>query len=197
MWMSSNNKTKHHYHSLMLTQQQEEQQHQPVLPSFHAFCKTIEDQTPPPTPAPTSIIHDNIDHLHGNNKNTKNHIRTSSMPTRLPSQQKEHQQKQRLSLEVLLDAIELDQSMYDAYQHEWSKTNTIRGSHVHDHHQQQKRQCNAATAAIVASRRKRSKSAPGIPRWRTPYSAPKCRNVSVQQIAESIVQKHIEYARKK
>ncbi|KAI7858644.1 hypothetical protein BDC45DRAFT_498800 [Circinella umbellata] len=195
MWMSSNNKTKQHYHSLMLTHQQEEQQkHQPVLPSFHAFCKTIEEQTPPSTPAPTSIIHKNIDQRHSN-KNTKNHIRTTSMPTRLPSQQIERQQEQRLSLEVLLDAIELDQSMYDAYQHEWSKTNTIRSTQVQDYHQNHQR--NAATVAIAACRRKRSKSAPGIPRWRTPYSAPKCRNVSVQQIAESIVQKHIEYARKK
>ncbi|KAG2225664.1 hypothetical protein INT45_012136 [Circinella minor] len=180
----------------MLTHQQEDQQkHQPVLPSFHTFCKTIEEQTPPPTPAPTSIIHNNIDQRHSNNRNTKNHIRTTSMPTRLPSQQIELQQKQRLSLEVLLDAIELDQSMYDAYQHEWSKTNIIRSTQVQDY--QQNHQRNAATAAIAACRRKRSKSAPGIPRWRTPYSAPKCRNVSVQQIAESIVQKHIEYARKK
>ncbi|KAI9251352.1 hypothetical protein BDA99DRAFT_521638 [Phascolomyces articulosus] len=179
MWMSSFNKTKHH--SIMMNQQ-EPQPQQPVLPSFHAFCKTIEDQTPPPTPTPTTTLH------HGTNNN-KNHIRTTSMPTRLPSQQieQEKQKQERLSLEVLLDAIELDQSMYEAYQQEWSKTSAMR-PHCPN-------QRNAVMAA--AYRRRRSKSAPGIPRWRTPSSTPQRRNVNVQQIAESIVQKHIEYARKK
>ncbi|KAI8147772.1 hypothetical protein BJV82DRAFT_507618 [Fennellomyces sp. T-0311] len=122
----------------------------PVLPSFHAFCKTVE-QTP-----------------------NKNHMRTTSMPIRLPSQS----EKDRLSLDVLLDAIELDQHMYEAYEQEWSKS-AIRAGQRN------------------AYRRRRSKSAPGVPRWRTPCSTNKARNVSVQQIAESIVQKHIESARKK
>ncbi|KAI9496048.1 hypothetical protein BDB00DRAFT_785982 [Zychaea mexicana] len=176
MWMP---KTKLQLNTAAMVQdvaqpQQQHKQQQHVLPSFHAFCKTIE-QSPPPTPTPTSAT---ATPFSSSNSNNKNHIRTTSMPARLPSQT---EQKQRLSLEVLLDAIELDQSMYEAYQFEWSKTSAMRAAHLQR----------------SANRRKRSKSAPGVPRWRTPCSTPKSRNASVQQIAESIVQKHIECARKK
>ncbi|KAI9319957.1 hypothetical protein BX666DRAFT_1350007 [Dichotomocladium elegans] len=154
-----------------------------VLPSFQSFCRPVDGGGPPTS---TSTI--------------KSHTRTFSVPVCMPSQQQQRQQQQqtfyypeeedenrmykneqskqqhRLSLTVLLDAIELDQTMYEAYRLERAKTRSF----------------------ARPSDRRRSKSAPGsstvTPRWRTPAQSS---NISMQQLAESIVRQHIENAKRK
>lgn len=131
-----------------------------VLPSFQSLCKPI-DTTTKPTTTTTSTT------------TTRNHARTVSAPLRMPS----YQDKQRLSLDVLIDAIELDQTMYETYKQERFK----------------------AMARHSPCDRRRSRSAPGgsmTPRWRTP-SMRSSNCSSMQQLAEAIVRQHIEHAKKK
>ncbi|KAI7884883.1 hypothetical protein K492DRAFT_182264 [Lichtheimia hyalospora FSU 10163] len=123
-----------------------------VLPSFQSLCKPIDTTTTTTT--------------------TRNHARTVSAPLRMPS----YQDKQRLSLDVLVDAIELDQTMYETYKQERFKV----------------------MARHSPYDRRRSRSAPGgsmTPRWRTPMRSSD--GSSMQQLAEAIVRQHIEQAKKK
>lgn len=124
-----------------------------VLPSFQSLCKPIDTTTTTST-------------------TTRSHARTVSAPLNMPS----HQDKQRLSLDVLVDAIELDQTMYETYKQERFK----------------------AMARHSPYDRRRSRSAPGgsmTPRWRTPMRS--SNGSSMQQLAEAIVRQHIEHAKKK
>lgn len=139
-----------------------------TLPSFHSLCKPIEELTTPP-PA----------------KETRNHYRTTSVPSRLPSQF-----QQRLSMDVLLDAIELEQSMYEQYKHERVK------SMLREHHQHVHR--------FHPYDRRRSKSAPGgsvsiqctkQAQWTSSFTNDQ--GLTPQQLAESIAQKHIDWAKRK
>lgn len=139
-----------------------------TLPSFHSLCKPIEELTTPP-PA----------------KETRNHYRTTSVPSRLPSQF-----QQRLSMDVLLDAIELEQSMYEQYKHERVKS-MLREHHQHGHR-------------FHPYDRRRSKSAPGgsvsiqctkQAQWTSSFTNDQ--GLNPQQLAESIAQKHIDWAKRK
>lgn len=137
-----------------------------TLPSFHSLCKPIEEQAVP-------------------TKETRNHYRTTSVPSRLPSQSQE-----RLSMDILLDAIELEQSMYEQYKHERVKS-MLREQHQHG-------------CRFHPYDRRRSKSAPGgsvslqctkQAQWTTSFLNDQ--GMTSQQLAESIVQKHINWAKRK
>lgn len=158
----------HHQETIMNERAWMPKGKQITLPSFHSLCKPIEELTTPP-PA----------------KETRNHYRTTSVPSRLPSQF-----QQRLSMDVLLDAIELEQSMYEQYKHERVK------SMLREHHQHVHR--------FHPYDRRRSKSAPGgsvsiqctkQAQWTSSFTNDQ--GLNPQQLAESIAQKHIDWAKRK
>lgn len=158
-----------------------------VLPSFQALCLPMHSHQDSTSPSST--------------EETRNHFRTISLPIKLPSQQQQQQQRveasdQRLSLEVLMDAIELDQNMYTTYKQERMK------SAMRD---RSKRLSGRSTPYGLD--RRRSKSAPGSSfiartplhsgtRWSTPNSA-SIKPENTHDIALSIVQQHINIAKQK
>lgn len=118
-------------------------------------------------------------------KVSKSHGRTTSAPTFLPNS---HQ-----SLNVLCDAIDLDQQMRQFFKAEVLKS---------------KNRTNHFVPALMA--RRRSKSAPGAPpsyhyqrafnsRWFAPdYNNKTVTSASAaQEVAQLIVQKHIESVKKR
>ncbi|ORY92294.1 hypothetical protein BCR43DRAFT_498127 [Syncephalastrum racemosum] len=156
-----------------------------VLPSFQSLCLPIHTQQDISAPSST--------------EQTKNHFRTVSLPIKLPSQrpqQRAEASDQRLSLDVLMDAIELDQNMYTTYKQERMK------SAMRD---RAKRQLGRSMPYGLD--RRRSKSAPGSSsirrtplhsdtRWSTP-DASSIKPENTHDIALSIVQQHINIAKQK
>lgn len=147
-----------------------QQQQQVRLPSFRSFCEPLHQRS--------SMM-------------TRNHSRTVSVPTQLPSDNN----TPRLSLDILVDAIELEQSMYEAYRHERVKSlarehrQSIRNNNYRYYHPYFRRRSHSAPGGITTMARS--------PQWRTPSSIAQEHGMTAQEIAESVVKKHIECARRK
>ncbi|KAI8388424.1 uncharacterized protein BYT42DRAFT_560049 [Radiomyces spectabilis] len=145
-----------------------------ALPSFRSVCGDV-DAASAIVSAPSGVRH---------------HARTVSLPARLPSQHASRHH--RLSMDVLLDAIDLDRHMNQFYTHERAKCALRRVTHHHPF----------KTSPVVI--RRRSKSAPGAlesrhnlsTRWFIPMTGSHL-NATPKEIAKSIVQQHIEYATRK
>lgn len=116
-------------------------------------------------------------------KISKNHRRTTSAP--LPNQQ-------QLSLNVLLDAIDLDQQMRHFFKSEVLKS---------------KNRSSPFVLPMIMMARRRAKSAPGAPpsyhyqrafqsKWFVAHETVTSESVA-QEVAQRIVQKHIETVKSK
>lgn len=127
----------------------------------------------------------------------RHHVRTSSAPLILPSYC-EQKQDSKLSMDILLDAIDLDQQMRQFFRSEVVKSKNR----------------NTTTTAPTFNpshmmmARRRSKSAPGAPpsyhyqrafttRWITPENKTVTCASQAQQVAAMIVQQHIEAVKKR
>ncbi len=129
-------------------------------------------------------------------KTTRHHVRTCSAPLMLPSYQQKEEDNSKLSMGILLDAIDLDQQMRQFFRSEVVKSknrttvSTFNPSHM-----------------MMA--RRRSKSAPGAPpsyhyqrafntRWMTPKNETVVTSASqAQEVARMIVQQHIAAVKKR
>ncbi|KAI8971658.1 hypothetical protein BDF20DRAFT_837958 [Mycotypha africana] len=121
------------------------------------------------------------------------HPRITSVPSILPSHSQHQDSKhKKLSMDILLDAIDLDLQMRENFKAEWLKT-------------QQSRYTNSATAVLIA--RRRSRSAPSAPpshyfqqnrAFNSVWTAPSCNNRTVtsatdaQEVAQFIVKQHLK-----
>ncbi|KAF7727917.1 hypothetical protein EC973_006916 [Apophysomyces ossiformis] len=127
----------------------------------------------------------------------RHHFRTTSLPLVLPSEE------QRLSMTVLLDAIDLEQRMRLFYKEQCVKS-VIR-DHMNCRKPSGKMTFKASSRFLQHSLRRRSKSAPGAPlayyytasaRWSVPGSGLND-NMPTVAVAKSIVEKHIDCARRR
>ncbi|KAI9362725.1 hypothetical protein BD770DRAFT_315730 [Pilaira anomala] len=118
-------------------------------------------------------------------KTNRHHTRTSSVPSILPSFKSSTSNK-KLSMDILLDAIDLDQQMRQFFRSEVVKS---------------KDRLSAFNPSLMA--RRRSKSAPGAPpsyhhqrafsaRWLTSKNHSVTSHTEAQQVAKLIVQQHFE-----
>lgn len=127
----------------------------------------------------------------------RNHVRTTSVPSILPSFSMVKKDSSKLSMDILLDAIDLDQQMRQFFKAEVVKSKG--------------RNANSSTfnPSHLMMARRRSKSAPGAPpsyhqerafntRWMTPDNRQAITNATqAQELAMSIVQQHIEAVKKR
>jgi predicted ATPase with chaperone activity len=122
-------------------------------------------------------------------QSSRNHARTTSMPSVLPS----YQDSNKLSMDVLLDAIDLDQQMRQFFRTEVIKSKS--------------RTTSAFVPPSIMMARRRSKSAPGAPpsyhqqrafnsRWTTPNCTVTSASAA-QEVAKLIVQQHFESVKKR
>lgn len=157
-----------------------------VLPSIHRISKR--ENKPIVKPQFRQQQHEQQEQQPLRFKLSRPHGRTTSVPSVLPSYQKKDH---KLSLNVLVDAIDLDQQMRQFFKNEVMKTKN-RTTHL---------AAPFVPPSIMMARR-RSKSAPGAPpsyhqqrafnsRWiaqdRTVTS-----ESAAKEVAQLIVQKHIE-----
>ncbi|KAL9553760.1 hypothetical protein PS6_003775 [Mucor atramentarius] len=125
-------------------------------------------------------------------KLSRNHARTTSVPSVLPSQQ----QNQKNRMNILLDAIDLDQQMRQFFKTEIMKSKN--------------RTSSAFVPPSIMMARRRSKSAPGAPpsyhqqrAFNSRWIAPNCNNRTVtcasqaQEVAQLIVKQHFESVKKR
>ncbi|CAO3621354.1 unnamed protein product [Mucor hiemalis] len=125
----------------------------------------------------------------------RNHVRTTSVPSVLPSFSMVKKDNSKLSMDILLDAIDLDQQMRQFFKAEVVKSKGRTSSTFNPSH--------------LMMARRRSKSAPGAPpsyhqerafntRWMTPNNRQTVTDASqAQELARSIVQQHIEAVKKR
>lgn len=122
---------------------------------------------------------------------SRNHVRTTSVPSVLPSF-KIQKDASKLSMDILLDAIDLDQQMRQFFRTEVVKSKT---------------RVNSFNPSQVMMARRRSKSAPGAPpsyhhqrafsaRWTTP-SQTVTSDSQAQEVAKLIVQQHFDAVKKR
>ncbi|KAI8997212.1 hypothetical protein BDB01DRAFT_770277 [Pilobolus umbonatus] len=157
-----------------------------ALPSIHFTAKNVKSAT---KDTPSCVPKQQF--------KVRNHIRTASLPLHLPSH--EQPKHQRLSMDVLLDAIDLDQQMRKYFKAEVLKVKS-------------RTTYNATmfkpTQSTLMARR-RSKSAPGAPpsyhqqrafnsRWTTPNQNNTVTSASAaQEVAQLIVQQHFASVKKR
>ncbi|KAG2230836.1 hypothetical protein BDF21DRAFT_432135 [Thamnidium elegans] len=121
----------------------------------------------------------------------RHHTRTSSVPSVLPSFKTT--QTSKLSMDILLDAIDLDQQMRQFFRSEVVKS---------------KDRMTAFNPSHTMMARRRSKSAPGAPpsyhhqrafnaRWVTAKNETVTSDSQAQQVARMIVQQHFEAVKKR
>ncbi|KAI9486591.1 MAG: hypothetical protein EXX96DRAFT_549654 [Benjaminiella poitrasii] len=138
------------------------------------------------------------------------HARTTSVPSVLPSQQDHNKLTNKLSLDILLDAIDLDQQMRQFFRSEVikSKSHKIVANY---HHRNQLPLSSSAFSSSSLIARRRSRSAPGAPpsyhhqrafnsRWISPIfnnSSAVTSEFQAQKVAQLIVQKHLDAVRKR
>ncbi|KAG2203779.1 uncharacterized protein EV154DRAFT_499326 [Mucor mucedo] len=122
---------------------------------------------------------------------TRHHVRTTSVPSVLPSF-KIQKDTSKLSMDILLDAIDLDQQMRQFFRTEVVKSKT---------------RISTFKPSQVMMARRRSKSAPGAPpsyhhqrafsaRWTTPNQTVTS-DSQAQEVAKLIVQQHFEAVKKR
>lgn len=130
----------------------------------------------------------------------RNHVRTTSVPLNFSSIPFQQQQKnEKLSMDILLDAIDLDQQMRQFFRSEVMKSKNRSSSSTFT---------PSSSSTMMA--RRRSKSAPGAPpsyhqqrafsavQWMTPNSTIAVTSSNqAEQIAKFIVQQHIEAVKKR
>ncbi|GAA5811306.1 hypothetical protein MFLAVUS_004739 [Mucor flavus] len=123
----------------------------------------------------------------------RHHTRTSSVPSVLPSFKTTTAQSSKLSMDILLDAIDLDQQMRQFFRSEVVKS---------------KDRMTAFSPTHTMMARRRSKSAPGAPpsyhhqrafnaRWVTAKNETVTSDSQAQQVAKMIVQQHFEAVKKR
>ncbi|GAA5801375.1 hypothetical protein EDC94DRAFT_609051 [Helicostylum pulchrum] len=124
----------------------------------------------------------------------RHHTRTSSVPSVLPSfKTTTTTQSSKLSMDILLDAIDLDQQMRQFFRSEVVKS---------------KDRMTAFNPSHTMMARRRSKSAPGAPpsyhhqrafnaRWVTAKNETVTSDSQAQQVAQMIVQQHFEAVKKR
>ncbi|KAI8068702.1 hypothetical protein BC940DRAFT_298848 [Gongronella butleri] len=170
------------------------------LPSFHAICQDLgaskkKNQEQPAQPAAA-----------------RHHYRATSVPSRLPSQQEaswrhiasDRAKEDRLSMDILLKAIALDQKMSAKYKKERVKNYVREQQWLHRtrRHAWPPAHISKPGAAIDGSRR-RSRSAPGAPlahyyhqelarnatRW---YLPARTSHAADKDIAKAVVEQHLQ-----
>ncbi|KAI9306539.1 hypothetical protein BJ944DRAFT_263404 [Cunninghamella echinulata] len=159
------------------------------LPSIKTLCQDVFYEKPK-------------QEYHQNTSNRRNHYRTTSMPARLvlePSIIKK-EEEERLSMDVLLKAISLEQKMNASFKKDRVK-NFVREQQWLHKVNLKKVQKNNKTM----STRRRSRSAPGAPlvhyyhkaslnptRWYLPNHSDHEHYKSTHDIAQAIVQQHLK-----
>lgn len=123
---------------------------------------------------------------------SRNHGRTTSVPSVMPSHQERQKKSSKLSMDVLLDAIDLDQQMRQFFRTEVIKSKG--------------RTAGTFAPPSIMMARRRSKSAPGAPpsyhqqrafnsRWTTPNCTVTSASAA-KEVAKLIVQQHFESVKK-